>query len=86
MMCVLMLEHSPVHVDLPVGLAADVDVVEVSGVVFGVGSSQQQLTAGLRVRVPDERDDRKSNLVAIDGKISASTFEVEMLFYPKDKK
>lgn len=39
--------------DLPVGLAADVDVVEVTAVVFGVSSSQQELTAGLSVRVPD---------------------------------
>lgn len=45
-------ERSPVHVDLPVGLAADVDVAEVTGVVFRVGSSQQQLAAGRRVRVP----------------------------------
>lgn len=43
----------PVHVDLPVGLPADVDVVEVAAVVFGVCSSQQQLPAGLRVRVPE---------------------------------
>lgn len=39
--------------DLPVGLAGDVDVVEVSAVIFGVGSSEQQLTAGLSVGVPD---------------------------------
>lgn len=39
--------------DLPVRLAGDVDVVEVSAVVFGVSSSEQQLTAGLGVGVPD---------------------------------
>lgn len=39
--------------DLPVGLAGDVDVLEVAGVVLWVGSSQQQLAAGLSVRVPD---------------------------------
>lgn len=44
---------SPVHVDLPVRLAGDVDVVEVSAVVFGVSPSEQQLTAGLGVGVPD---------------------------------
>ena len=48
-------EAIPVHVDLPVGLAADVDVVEVSSVVLGVGSSQQQLTTGLGVWVPEYR-------------------------------
>lgn len=41
--------------DLPVGLTADLDVVEVTGVVFGVGSSQEQLAAGFRVWVPDEK-------------------------------
>ena len=41
--------------DLPIGLAADVDVVEISSVVLGVGASQQQLAAGLRVRVPEGR-------------------------------
>lgn len=46
-------QDSPVHVDLPVGLAGDVDVLEVAGVVLRVGSSQQQLAAGLSVRVPD---------------------------------
>ena len=55
-----MFENLPVHVDLPVGLAGDVDVVEVPAVVFGVGSSQEQLTAGLSVRVPDKRGGRKS--------------------------
>lgn len=45
---------SPVHVDLPVGLAGDIDVEEVSAVIFGVGPSEQQLATGLRVRVPDE--------------------------------
>lgn len=39
--------------DLPVGLAGDVDVVEVSSVIFGIGSSKQQLATGLRFRVPD---------------------------------
>lgn len=47
---------SPVHVDLPVGLAGDVDIEEVAGVIFGVGSSEQQLAAGLRIRIPDARD------------------------------
>ncbi len=45
-------EYTPVHVDLPVGLTGDVDILEFTLVVFGVGSSQQQLTTGLRVRVP----------------------------------
>lgn len=49
---------SPVHVDLPVGLAGDVEVGEVAAVVFGVGSSEQQLTAGLLIRVPDTSDVR----------------------------
>lgn len=49
-------ELSPIHVDLPVGLAGDVDVVEVTAVVFGVGSSQQQLTSGLGVWVPDKEE------------------------------
>lgn len=36
-----------IHVDLPVGLARDVDPAEVTAVVFGVSSSQEQLTPGL---------------------------------------
>lgn len=43
--------HS-IHVDLPVGLPGDVDIVEITIVVFGVGSSQEQLTTGFCVRVP----------------------------------
>lgn len=53
-------EHSPVHVDLPVGLAADVEVLEVSTVVLRVSSSQQELTAGLRLWVPDTHRTKQS--------------------------
>ncbi len=53
--------------DLPVGLTGDVDVVEVTAVVFGVSSSQKQLATGLGVRVPDKRQkDMNSNFVATD--------------------
>lgn len=52
----VIVELSPVHVDLPVGLAGDVDVVEVTGVVFGVGSSEEQLASRLSVRVPDKEE------------------------------
>lgn len=40
--------------DLPVGLTGDVGVEEVPGVIFRVGSSEQQLTAGLCARVPEK--------------------------------
>lgn len=62
--------------DLPVGLTGDVDVVEVAAVVFGVGSSQQQLTTGLGVRVPDNREDKNSNSVASDGNITINVTSV----------
>lgn len=39
--------------DLPVGLASDVDVMEVTAVIFGVSSSQQQLTTGIGFWVPE---------------------------------
>lgn len=39
--------------DLPVGLASDVDVMEVAAVIFGVSSSQQQLTTGIGIWVPE---------------------------------
>lgn len=48
-------EPLPIHVDLPVGLPADVGIVEVTVVVFGVSPSQEQLTTRFCVRVPDEQ-------------------------------
>lgn len=39
--------------DLPVGRAGDVDVLEVSTVIFGVSSSQQQLTARISFWIPE---------------------------------
>lgn len=35
-----------VHVDLPVGLACDVEPAELALVILGVGSSQNHLTTG----------------------------------------
>lgn len=49
-------EPLPIHVDLPVGLPGDGNVVEITIVVFGVGSSQEQLTTGFCVRVPDHTE------------------------------
>lgn len=36
-----------IHVDLPVGLACDIDPAEVTTVILGVSPSQEQLTARL---------------------------------------
>lgn len=42
---------SPIHVNLPIGLSADVHIVKVSSVIFGVCASKEQLTTRLGVRV-----------------------------------
>lgn len=44
-----------IHVDLPVGLACDVDPAEVTTVILGVCPSQEQLAAGLSGGVSEKK-------------------------------
>lgn len=70
--------------DLPVGLAGDVDVVKVTSVIFGVSSSQQQLTTRVGCWVP-ETDRRKTCCCSCQ--TSESTFEDDkVFFYPQYQK
>lgn len=42
----------PVHLDLPVGLSCDVNIVQISGVVLRVCPTQDQLSSHCCFRVP----------------------------------
>lgn len=48
-------QHSLFHMDLPVGLAGDVEVGQGALVVLGVRAAQHQLTPRLRAGVPGRR-------------------------------
>lgn len=51
-------QHSLFHMDLPVGLAGDVEVGQGALVVLGVRAAQHQLTPRLRTGVPGRREGR----------------------------
>lgn len=51
-----------VHVDLPVGLARDVDPAEVAAVILGVGPSQEQLATGLSGGVSEKKNPKPVNI------------------------
>lgn len=48
--------------NLPVGLAGDGHVVEVSSVVLWVGSPEEQLTTWFSVGIPEKRQDGEKTL------------------------
>lgn len=44
-----------IHVDLPVGLACDIKPAELALVIFGVGTSQDHLTARVTRRISEKQ-------------------------------
>lgn len=50
-----------IHVDLPVGLACDIDPAEVTTVILGVSPSQEQLTARLSGGVSGKKNQKQTH-------------------------